>query len=204
MYDRVFNEFAGSQLLFKNGRSHKVITLPVHLPFPRLSRGTGNGIVNGIDGKRFCYEVVDIVFFQNSVNIFRIIGSDQDGFQLGLNLRAIISQRLIPSIEGKRMAAIEILIDTPRVKDLIMKRQIDVLKEAMAAGGRESMQTFDQAIYKLYKSGTISYENAIAYADSANDLRLKIKLDSIEDNSTESNSEDNDSDSLHLKSDNLT
>jgi len=72
-------------------------------------------------------------------------------FQLGLNMRAIISQRLIPTVDNKRAAAIEILLDTPRVKDLIMKKQIDVLKEAMAAGTQEGMQTFDQAIFSLYK-----------------------------------------------------
>ena len=104
-------------------------------------------------------------------------------FQLSLNMRAIISQRLIPTAEGKRSAAIEILIDTPRVKDLIMKRKIDVLKEAMQEGNAEGMQTFDQSLYELFQAGKISYENAMAYADSANDLRLRIKMEKVAEQS---------------------
>ncbi len=99
--------------------------------------------------------------------------------QLSLNLRSIISQRLLPSVSGTRIAAVEVLIDTPRVKDLIHKAQIDLLKEAMAMGTMEGMQTFDQSIFDLYKEGIIDYDNAIAYADSPNDLRLRIKMDEI-------------------------
>jgi twitching motility protein PilU len=99
--------------------------------------------------------------------------------QLSLNLRSIISQRLLPSVSGSRIASVEILIDTPRVKDLIHKAQIDLLKEAMAMGTLEGMQTFDQSIFDLYKEGIIDYDNAIAYADSPNDLRLRIKMDEI-------------------------
>ncbi len=113
------------------------------------------------------------------MNFFPPEKHDQVYFQLSLNIRAIVSQRLIPTVDNKRAAAIEILIDTPRVKDLIMKKKIAVLKEAMADGNREGMQTFDQSIYNHLKAGRISYENAIAYADSANDLRLKIKMDKI-------------------------
>jgi len=99
--------------------------------------------------------------------------------QLSLNLRSIISQRLLPSVNGARIAAVEVLIDTPRVKDLIHKAQIDLLKEAMAKGTMEGMQTFDQSIFDLYKEGIIDYDNAISYADSPNDLRLRIKKDEI-------------------------
>lgn len=113
------------------------------------------------------------------MNFFPPVRHDQIYFQLSLNLKAIISQRLIPSVDGKRTAAIEILMDTPRVKDLIMKRRIDTLKEAMAQGTREGMQTFDQAIFELYKAGRITYENAIAYADSANEVRLRIKMEGL-------------------------
>lgn len=113
------------------------------------------------------------------MNFFPPVRHDQIYFQLSLNLKAIISQRLIPSIDGKRTAAIEILMDTPRVKDLIMKRRIDTLKEAMAQGTREGMQTFDQAIFELYKAGRITYENAIGYADSANEVRLRIKMEGL-------------------------
>ena len=100
-------------------------------------------------------------------------------------LKAIISQRLVPIVEGKRIAAVEILIDTPRVKDLILKGEIGTLKEVMAEGTQEGMQTFDQSLFYLYKAGNITYDDAIAYADSANDLRLRIKMDEIGDNKDE-------------------
>jgi twitching motility protein PilU len=99
--------------------------------------------------------------------------------QLSLNIRAIISQRLIPTVDGKRVAAVEILIGTPRVKDLIYKNEVGLLKETMAQCNQDGMQTFDQHIFNLYKAGRINYENAIAYADSANDVRLKIKIDKV-------------------------
>jgi twitching motility protein PilU len=99
--------------------------------------------------------------------------------QLSLNLRAIISQRLIPTVDGWRVAAVEILLDTPRVKDLIHKGQVDYLKEVMAQGNIEGMQTFDQSIFDLYKRGLIDLDNALAYADSANDLRLRIKTEEV-------------------------
>ncbi|MCP4714202.1 MAG: PilT/PilU family type 4a pilus ATPase, partial [Deltaproteobacteria bacterium] len=136
------------------------------------------------------------------MNFFPPEKQEQIYFQLSLNIRAIISQRLIPTVDNKRAAAIEILLDTPRVKDLIMKRKIDVLKEAMTDGTNEGMQTFDQAIYTLFKSGRISYENAIAYADSANDLRLKIKMDNIDETSKQETTQKpvEDSDALRLKS----
>jgi twitching motility protein PilU len=110
------------------------------------------------------------------LNFFPIERHLQIYMQLSLNLKAIISQRLIPSVEGKRVAAIEILLDTPRVKDLVLKGEIGLLKETMALGYQEGMQTFDQHIYDLYVSGKISYDNALAYADSPNDLRLRIKV----------------------------
>jgi twitching motility protein PilU len=131
------------------------------------------------------------------MNFFPPERHDQIYFQLSLNLRAIISQRLIPSVDGKRVAAIEILLDSPRAKDLIMKKRIDTLKEVMAQGTREGMQTFDQAIFELYKSGRIIYENAIIYADSVNDLRLRIKLEGLAEGNIPSESVD----ALRLKPD---
>ena len=99
--------------------------------------------------------------------------------QLSLNLRAVISQRLIATPDGRRVAAVEILMATPRVKDLIYKNEVGLLKETMSLGNQDGMQTFDQHIFNLYKEGRISYENAIAYADSANDVRLRIKIDKV-------------------------
>ena len=97
---------------------------------------------------------------------------------VSLNLRAIISQRLVPTVEGNRAAAIEILLGTSRVQDLILKAKIDVLKETMEKGVQEGMQTFDQALYDLYKSNRVTFDTAMAYADSANNLRLRIRLES--------------------------
>jgi len=96
--------------------------------------------------------------------------------QLSLNLRSIVSQRLIPSLEGRRVAALEILMDTPRIKDLIKKGDVDTLKQAMEQGIQEGCQTFDQALFALYRDGIINLDQALINADSANNLRLKIKL----------------------------
>ena len=96
---------------------------------------------------------------------------------LSLNMRAIVSQRLIPTVDGKRAAAIEILVGTPRAADLIAKGAVSELKELMEKSTEQGMQTFDQALYKLYKEGRISLEEALKNADSKNNLRLKITLD---------------------------
>lgn len=79
-------------------------------------------------------------------------------------------------MDGKRVAALEILVDTPRIRDLIKKGEVDALKEGMEHGVQEGCQTFDQALFELYRAGTISLEQALVHADSANNLRLKIKL----------------------------
>jgi twitching motility protein PilU len=110
------------------------------------------------------------------LNFFPIERHLQIYMQLSLNIRSIISQRLIPTVEGKRAAAIEILLDSPRVKDLILKGEITLLKETMAESYFEGMQTFDQHIFDMYQAGLLDLDNAIAYADSPNDVRLKIKM----------------------------
>ncbi|NUO07564.1 MAG: PilT/PilU family type 4a pilus ATPase [Candidatus Brocadia sp.] len=114
------------------------------------------------------------------INFFPSERHEQIYLLLSLNLRSIISQRLVPSNDGKRVASFEILMDTPRMKDLILKKQVELLKETMSSGTQEGMLTFDQSLFNLYKEGKISYENAIAYADSANDLRLRIKAEGID------------------------
>lgn len=96
---------------------------------------------------------------------------------LSLNLRAMVAQQLIPTPDGKgRRACVEVLINTPLAADLIRKGEVHVLKELMAKSNEQGMQTFDQHLYEMYSSGEITYEDAIAHADSANDLRLMIKL----------------------------
>ena len=96
---------------------------------------------------------------------------------LSLNMRGIVSQRLIPTIDGKRAAAIEVLVGTHRAAELIAKGAVTDLKELMEKSEEQGMQTFDQALYKLYKSGRISLDEALKNADSRNNLRLRITLD---------------------------
>jgi len=110
------------------------------------------------------------------MNFFPMERHAQIYLQLSFNLRAIVSQRLIPSLDGKRTAALEILMDTPRIRDLIKKGDVDILKEAMEQGVQEGCQTFDQALFNLYRDGQIILEQALINADSTNNLRLKIKL----------------------------
>ena len=97
---------------------------------------------------------------------------------ISLNMQGIISQRLIPTVDNKRAAAIEVLIGSPRVKDLIRDGEIEELKEAMDGSEQYGMQTFDNALLALYKEGKINEQEAMKNADSANNLRLKIKNDS--------------------------
>jgi len=94
--------------------------------------------------------------------------------QLSMCLRAIISQRLVHSINGKRVAAMEILRDTPLVKDTIKSGQVDMVKEGMESGSSGGCQTFDQALLRLYSMGKIDIEEAFANSDSPNNLRLKM------------------------------
>ena len=103
---------------------------------------------------------------------------------LSLNLRSIVAQQLISTPDGKgRRACIEVLLNTPLAQDLIRKGEVHQLKELMSKSNELGMQTFDQALFALYKSGEITYEDALVYADSANDLRLMIKL-ADDDNSS--------------------
>jgi twitching motility protein PilU len=95
---------------------------------------------------------------------------------LGLNVQAIVSQRLVPTVDNKRVAAVEVLLGTKTIQDLIYKGDIDSIKEIMAKSENLGMQTFDAALFKLQQAGKISLEEALKNADSANNLRLRIKL----------------------------
>lgn len=95
---------------------------------------------------------------------------------LSLNLRAFVSQRLIPTVDGKRCAAIEVLLNSPRVEELIKQGEVAEIKEVMEKSERMGMQTFDMALLNLFKAGKISKEEALKNADSENNLRLKIEL----------------------------
>lgn len=97
---------------------------------------------------------------------------------LSLNLKSIVSQRLIPSKEKGRVPAVEILLNTSYIADLIFKGEVPGIKEAMKKGREYGMQTFDQALFDLYEQEVITYEDALRNADSTNDIRLEIKLKS--------------------------
>ncbi|MGH8671330.1 MAG: PilT/PilU family type 4a pilus ATPase [Burkholderiales bacterium] len=100
---------------------------------------------------------------------------------LSLNLKAFISQRLLPRRNSKgRVAAIEIMLNSPLIADLIFKGEVHGIKEVMAKSRELGMQTFDQALFDLYEAGLITYEDALRNADSLNDLRLRIKLEGHE------------------------
>ena len=114
------------------------------------------------------------------INFFPEDRHKQLFLDLSLNLRGIVSQRLIPTVDGKRAAAIEILLGTPRVCDLIKNGKVDEIKEVMAKSETQGMRTFDSALYQLYQEGKISLQEALQNADSVNNLRLKIQLDAPE------------------------
>nr|WP_286946697.1 PilT/PilU family type 4a pilus ATPase [Pseudomonas sp. UBA6718] len=116
------------------------------------------------------------------INFFPPDRHNQVWMDLSLNLKAIVAQQLVPTPDGKgRRAVIEVLINTPLAADLIRKGEVHELKGLMKRSTELGMQTFDQALYSLYSQGEITYEDALLYADSANDLRLMIKLGSETD-----------------------
>ena len=111
------------------------------------------------------------------INFFPEERRDQLLMDLSLNLKAIVAQQLVRKPDGSgRRAVVEVLINTPLVSDLIKKGEVHLLKEQMKRGAEQGMNTFDQALYKLYKEGEVSYDDAIMHADSANEVRLMIKL----------------------------
>lgn len=116
------------------------------------------------------------------INFFPEDRRSQLLMDLSLNLKALISQRLVTKIEGEgRIPAVEIMINTPLMKNLIFKGDIHEMKSLMAKSGNEGMQTFDQALFDLFEDGKINYEDALRNADSLNDIRLRIKLESNTD-----------------------
>jgi len=129
------------------------------------------------------------------INFFPEERRQQLLMDLSLNTKAFVSQRLVPREGGVgRVASMEIMLNTPLIQDLIFKGEVGQIKEIMAKSTRLGMQTFDQSLFGLYDEGAISYEEAMRNADSKNELRLKIKLDSKRDSSiAEQHSE-----SLHI------
>jgi twitching motility protein PilU len=113
------------------------------------------------------------------INFFPDERREQLLMDMSLNVRALISQRLIPRESGAgRIAAMEIMLNSPLIQDLIFKGEVAKIKEVMSRSTRLGMKTFDQSLFELYETGFISYEDALRNADSKNELRLRIKLES--------------------------
>jgi len=111
------------------------------------------------------------------VHFFPSDKHDQIWMDLSLNLRGIVAQQLVPAIDGKsRVPVVEVMLNTPLVSDHIRRREVHLLKPLISKSRELGMQTFDQALYDLYATGHISYEDALVHADAPNDLRLMIKL----------------------------
>lgn len=126
------------------------------------------------------------------IHFFPEEAHEQLFMDLSLNLKAVIAQQLVPTVDGKgRKAAIEIMINTPLASDYIRKGEIHKLKELMKDSREQGMQTFDQALYDYYSNGDISYDDALLYADSSNEVRLMIKLG-------QSSEQDHGHDDIHL------
>jgi twitching motility protein PilU len=117
------------------------------------------------------------------INFFPDERREQLLMDLSLNIRALISQRLIPRDGGTgRIAAIEVMLNSPLIQDLIFKGEVAKIKDVMSRSTRLGMKTFDQALFELYETGFISYEDALRNADSKNELRLRVKLESKREN----------------------
>jgi twitching motility protein PilU len=117
------------------------------------------------------------------INFFPEERREQLLMDLSLNIRALISQRLIPREAGAgRIAAMEIMLNSPLIQDLIFRGEVAKIKEVMSRSTRIGMKTFDQALFELYEQGHISYEDALRNSDSKNELRLRVKLESKREN----------------------
>jgi len=117
------------------------------------------------------------------INFFPEERREQLLMDLSLNIRALISQRLVPREGGTggRIAATEIMLNSPLIQDLIFKGKVAEIKEVMSRSTRLGMKTFDQCLFELYETGYITYDDAIRNADSKNELRLRVKLESKRD-----------------------
>jgi twitching motility protein PilU len=116
------------------------------------------------------------------INFFPEERREQLLMDLSLNIRGLISQRLIPREGGTgRIAATEIMLNSPLIQDLIFKGEVAKIKEVMSRSNRIGMKTFDQCLFELYEGGFVSYDDAIRNADSKNELRLRVKLESKRD-----------------------
>ena len=132
--------------------------------------GTGHLVVGTLHSNN-ASETLDRI-----INMFPQEQHGQVFMDLGHYLRAILSQRLVRSRGGKLVAAVELMLNTPHVKDLILKGDISAVKEAHKDSGEQGMQTFDEALLDLYKAGTVTLEEAMSHADSRSNLEAKINF----------------------------
>jgi twitching motility protein PilU len=117
------------------------------------------------------------------INFFPEERREQLLMDMSLNIRALISQRLIPRETGTgRIASMEIMLNSPLIQDLIFRGEVAKIKEVMSRSNRVGMKTFDQSLFELYEQGYISYEDALRNSDSKNELRLRVKLESKREN----------------------
>lgn len=120
------------------------------------------------------------------INFFPEERRSQLLMDLGMNLRGLVSQRLLPIKDGNgRVPAVEVLINTPHISDLILRNKLHEIKDAVKSSTEHGMQTFDQSLFQLHEDNLITYEEAMRAADSQNDLRLAIKLHGSDAHSTE-------------------
>ena len=110
------------------------------------------------------------------INLFPTEQHKQVFMDLAHYLRAIMSQRLVRARTGKRVAAVELMLNTPHIKDLILKGDISEVKDALKESGEKGMQNYDEALLALYKSGTITLEEAMSHADSRSNLEAKVNF----------------------------
>jgi twitching motility protein PilU len=113
------------------------------------------------------------------INFFPEIARQQLLIDMALNLKAVVSLRLLRGTDGKRIPAVELMLSTPYVADLIEKGEIHKLRDAMKQGKEQGMQLFDESLYQLYVQGRIDYRQAIDAADSRTDLALRLRLDGL-------------------------
>ena len=117
------------------------------------------------------------------INFFPEERREQLLMDLSLNIRALISQRLLPRESGTgRIAAMEVMLQSPLISDLIFKGEVAKIKDVMSRSNRLGMKTFDQSLFELFEAGLVSYEDALRNADSKNELRLRVKLESKREN----------------------
>ncbi len=132
--------------------------------------GTGQLVLATLHANN-CAETLDRI-----INFFPHEQHDQAVMDLSQYLRAIISQRLVPGVDGKRVAAVEVMLNTAHIAELIYKADISAIKEAIHTSAERGIQSFDQALFKLYKDGRISLDAALSYADSRTNLESKINF----------------------------